>query len=83
MTVGMPGFDVVKEVPDWLAALMAEDCPLKPVLRTMMLPMMPLQLVLLGRGSLMSRFCPLYEDVEVGPGGHCPPRHQQLSELFS
>jgi len=77
----MPSFDVVTEVPGWLRALLAADCPLKGVLRTMMFPMLLLQLVLLGRGSLMSRFCPLYEDVEVGPGGDCPPRHQQLFEL--
>jgi hypothetical protein len=67
----MPSFDVVDALPRIKAAIFADEHegnknPFKcGVLRCMMWTMVMWQLVLIGRGSLLSRFCPLYEDVEI------------------
>jgi len=67
----MPSFDVVHELPRILEAIFEDEYegrtnPFKcGLLRAMLFTMVMLQLVLIGRASLLSQFCPLYEDLEI------------------
>jgi hypothetical protein len=73
VSIGAQDFDVVEEVPRIRAAIFADvwEGRVNPIkdgpLRAMLFAMIMLQLVLIGRGSLVSRFCPLFEDMEVEP----------------